>query len=399
MNQGEPIREWLDRVQQRSLYVGMGVLGLCLAGAFVAREQFFRSYLVAFLLWAGVALGSMALLMLHHLAGGRWGFVIRRQLEAAAATMPLLLILFLPILFGMKDLYPWMRPEVVTGDHYLEHKASYLNLNFFVVRAAIYFGIWILLSTLLNRWSLEQDRSVGARAGAPLRRMQILSAPGLGLYALTVSFAAVDWAMSLEPHWFSTIYGMLFMGGQALAGMAFAVLVASRLVARGALAEVAESRHFHDLGSLLFAFVMIWAYLSFSQFLIIWSGNIPEEIPWYISRTGEGWQTIALVLIIFHFAVPFLLLLSRDIKQRPERLAVLAALISALRLVDLFWVVAPAFHGSTLRVHWLDLALPAGLGGVWLAAFVSILKSRPLVPLHDPQLEEDTAAHSSEAAG
>ena len=397
MNGDEQLRTWFDGLQQRALWTGMAALGLCLAGAFVGREQFFRSYLVGYLLWLGVALGAMAFLMLHHLAGGRWGFAIRRLLEAAAGTLPLLAILFVPLLFGIKDLYSWARPEVVAGDPYLEHKAAYLNVPFFVARAAIYFGIWILLGTLLNRWSEEQDRT--ADPGV-LRRLQILGAPGLGLYALTVSLAAVDWAMSLEPHWFSTIYGMLFMVGQVLAALAFVTLVAARLVKHGALADVAGAQPFHDLGTLLFAFVMIWAYISFSQFLIIWSGNIPEEIPWYISRMGGGWQAIAVALVVFHFALPFLLLLSRDIKRNPGRLAAVAAVIFALRLLDLFWVIAPAFHGTVLRVHWLDLVAPVGIGGVWLAAFVSILKSRPLVPLHDPRLETEMAAeHSKGFAG
>ncbi len=376
----ETLEPRLDRVQQRARAVGVVGLVLCLVGAATGPQQFFRSYLVAYLFWMGIALGCCALLMLHHLAGGNWGFVIRRPLEAGTRTLPLMALLALPFLFGLRHMYVWARPDQVAVDELLQHKSAYLNIPFFVLRTVCYFAIWLGLAFLLNKWSEEQDRTADPSLA---RRLEALSGPGLVLYGLTVTFASIDWVMSLEPHWSSTIYGMLFMVGQVLATLAFVVVVATLLAGYKPLSEAISTAHFHDLGNLTFAFVMLWAYLSVSQYIIIWSGNLPEEIRWYLSRLSAGWQGIALFLVLFHFAVPFLLLLSRDIKRRPGRLAALAVFILAIRMVDLYWLVAPAFEPTVLRVHWTDLVAPFGVGGVWVAVFVWQLKSRPLVPLHD----------------
>jgi hypothetical protein len=375
----------LDRVQRRSLIVGMVGLALCLAGAFLSREQFFRSYLLGYLFWIGIALGSCAIVMLHHLAGGAWGFVIRRLLESGARTLPLMAALFVPLLFGLHDLYLWARTQEVAGSELLRHKRAYLNTPFFLIRTAVYFAAWIGLAHLLNKWSGEQDQT---SEPSPTRRLQSLSGPGLVVYGLTMTFASIDWVMSLEPEWFSTMYGIMFIVGQVLATMAFMIAVAVLLSDRRPLSDVASAAHFHDLGNLLLAFVMIWAYIAFAQFLIVWSGNLPEEIPWYLHRTQGGWQWIALLLAVFHFAVPFALLLSRGTKRRLRTLATVAGAIILMRLVDLFWLVVPAFHPAGPRLHWMDLAAPVGIGGIWIAAFLSHLKGRPLLPLHDPSLRE-----------
>lgn len=379
----------LDRFRQRALYTGIIALAACGVGAAFDSQQFFRSYLLAFVFWVGIALGCFAILMVQHLSGGAWGLVIRRVLEGATRTFPLLLLLFIPLLFGMTRLYVWARPEAHENP-LIQHKAAYLNVTFFIARAAFYFLVWLVVSFLLNRWSLEQDHT---REEGIQRRMQNISGPGLLLYGLTTTFASIDWVMSLEPEWFSTIFGMLFMGGQAISAMSFVIAVVVLLANTKPMSDILAPRHLHDLGKLLLAFIMLWAYFSFSQFLIIYAGNLPEEITWYVHRLRGPWRYIGLGIVIFHFALPFLLLLSRDLKRSGRWLATLAVAVLVMRLVDLYWLMAPDFHEGTFHIHWMDVALPLGLGGVWLWFFASQLKSRPLLPLGDPELGEAISAH------
>jgi hypothetical protein len=373
----------LQRWQRLALTVGLAALVASAVGGLVWPEQFFRSYLVAYLFWFGIALGCLAILMIHHVTGGAWGAVIRRLLESGSRTLPLMGLLFLPVVLGLEHLYVWARPEVVAQDPILQHKSLYLNVPFFLGRAVFYFVVWSVLAFFLSRWSLQQDESTQPGPG---RRLELISRGGLLAVGLTMTFAAIDWAMSLEPHWYSTIYGILIMGGQVLAALAFVIPVAVVLALDGPLEAVIEVDQFHDLGKLLLAFVMLWAYFSLSQFLIIWSANLPEEIPWYLKRLSGGWQFIGLLLVIVQFVLPFGILLSRSIKRNARRLALVALGIVAVRLLDVFWLVAPAFSPDRLSVHWLDLATVTGVGGVWLAAFVWQLKGHPLVPLHDPSL-------------
>lgn len=377
----------INRLQRRALTVGAAGLALCVLGALIEHDsvQFFRSYLLAYMFWLSIPLGCMAIVMLHHLTGGAWGFVIRRLLESGTRTLLAMAVLFVPVLFGLSRLYLWAQPAAVAADPILQYKRPYLNPAFFTGRAIFYFAVWMGLAFLLNRWSFEQDRT-----GEPglTKRLEALSGPGLMLYGLTVTFASVDWVMSLEPHWFSTIYGMLFMVVQGLAAMAFVIVVAQMLAGRPPLSEIATPADFNDLGNLLLTFVMLWAYLAFSQFLIIWSGNLKDEIPWYTSRATGGWAWLAVFLIVFHFAVPFLLLLSRNVKRRLRMLSVVAGALIFLGWVDMYWLMVPAFAPDRPRIHWMDLAAAIGIGGVWIAAFLSELKGRPLVPLHDPRLQE-----------
>jgi hypothetical protein len=363
---------------------GIGAV-VCLLGLVLNPAQFFRSYLTTYLLLLAVALGSLALAMVHQVSGGAWGVVIRRVLGAATRTLPLLTILFIPIVAGMRYLYPWTDAAAVAQDAVLQWKQPYLNVPFFLVRAGIYFGAWNAIVFLLNKWSLEQDET-----GDPLmaKRMQKLAAAGLLAYGLTITFASFDWVMSIEPHWFSTIFGVLLMGGQALAAMAFAIIALAWLSRRPPLSDLVTPNHFHDLGNLMLAFTMLWAYFGFSQYLIIWSGNLPEEAEWYLHRSGHGWQFVALALVAFHFAVPFLLLLLRVTKRRGETLAKVAALILVMRYVDLFWLIQPAFHPAGLHVHWLDVLLPLSMCALWLGVFVYHLRGRALLPLHDPEFDE-----------
>jgi hypothetical protein len=372
----------LGRVQLLALILGLAGLAACAAGAFLDPRTFFPSYLFAFIFWLGVALGSLAIQMLYHLVGGAWGLPIRRIQETAAMTLPLLLVLFVPLLFGLGWLYAWARPDAVAADPLLRHKSVYLNPAFFTIRAASYFVAWIGMAYLLSRWSLEQDRT-GDPALA--ERMRNLSRFGLVVYMLTLTFATIDWVQSTESHWYSTIYGLIYVAGQGLSGFSFAIIVAALLSNREPLAEAAKPSRFGDLGGLLLVFVMFWAYVALSQFLLIWSGNLPEEVTWYVQRGQGGWNWIIIVVIALQFVLPFLLLLARRAKQSIPALAGVAALILVMHLLDLFWLVVPPFRPGGLSIHWLDLAAPLGIGGVWVAAFAWLLARRPLLPLHDPR--------------
>ena len=372
-----------DRLERRCLTVGGTALLLSVGGALLDPTRFFQAYLLGYLFWVGIALGCLAVLMLHHLVGGRWGFIIQRLLEAGVRTLPLMALLFLPILLGLKDLYVWARPEAAAAQEILRHKQAYLNSSAFFWRAVAYFAIWIGAGSVLTMLSDRRDQGTETR---PLtRRMLVLSGPGLLLFGVTVTFAAIDWAMSLEPLWFSSIYGVVFIVGQGLAALAFVIVATVLLSGQEPLRGAITPQQLHDLGNLLLAFVMLWAYIAFSQFLIIWSGNLPEEIPWYINRMQGGWGVLAAILIVFHFVAPFLLLLSRSTKRRARVLAMVATGILAMRIIDLFWLTAPAFHPRSFSLHWMDLLLPIGLGGIWLAVFLWHLKRRPLLPLHDPR--------------
>jgi len=375
----------LARARGRALAVGIAGAVALGWGWWSDPAQFYHSYLMGFCFWIGISLGSLGILMLQHLTGGAWGIVIRRILEAAAWPIPLLALLFLPLLFGLKSLYPWADSVRVAGDELLRHKAVYLNPTGFVVRAAVCFVVWSGLAWLLARGSMEQERSTDPEIGSRLGRA---SGIGIALYVLTMTFAAVDWLMSLEPHWYSTLYGMFTVMGQALAALAFAILILAVLSEREPLRGRIGERHFHDLGKLLFAFVMLWSYFAFSQLLIIWSGNLPEEIPWYLKRLGGGRQYLAAALVALQFGVPFLLLLSARLKRDRRRLAAIAFFLLLMRLVDLAWIIGPSVHPDRIQPHWLDVVAPLGIGGIWLAAFLTALPSRPLLPLGDPGLEE-----------
>ena len=372
--------------RQRQLLMAGGVgLAVSLVGLFFNPAQFLQSYLMAYMFVLGIALGCLALGMVHQLSGGAWGVVIRRPIGAAARTLPLLTLLFLPIALGMRHLYIWTDASLVAHDEVLQHKHVYLNVPFFLIRAAIYFAVWNALSYFLNAWSLEQDETGDPRIA---RRMQRLSAGGLLAYGLTITFASFDWLMSLEPHWFSTIYGVLILGGQGLSALAFLIAVLVWLSRRPPLDDIIAPEHFHDLGNLMLAFVMLWAYFAFSQYLIIWSGNLPEEIAWYLHRLQTGWRFVGLSLVLFHFGAPFCLLLSRAVKREAQMIVKVALGVLIVRLVDLFWLIAPEFHTAGVWVSWLDVVLPLSLTAIWLGYFVWQLRGRAILPMHDPQFDE-----------
>src|SRR3954469_17215176 len=341
----------LAGLQRRLLLAGAAGAAVSLVGLFTNVQQFMQSYLMAYMLCLGVTLGCLALGMVHQLSGGAWGVVIRRPIGAATRTLPVMTLLFVPIAFGMRHLYVWTNADLVAHDEILQHKHLYLNTPFFLIRAAIYFAVWNALAYFLNAWSLRQDQTAEPKLA---RRMQMLSGGGLVAYGLTITFASFDWLMSLEPHWFSTIYGVIIMGGQGLSALPFLIIAIAWLSRRPPLDRIVVPGHLHDLGNLMLAFVMLWAYFSFSQFLIIWSGNLPAEIAWYLPRVQTTWRGVGLALIVFHFALPFVLLLSRAIKRHGDALVKVAAAILAARVVDLWWLIAPEFHQGGVHVSWLD---------------------------------------------
>jgi hypothetical protein len=372
----------LSRVQSRALIVGVVGVVLMLVGAFTNRHQFFQSYLIGFTFWTGIAVGSLALLMLQHMTGGGWGLVIRRVLEASTRTLPLMLALFVPIVLGAHYLYRWTDPEEVATSPAILFKSGYLKLSFFIVRSLVYFGIWFVLAFFLNRWSLQQDRT-GERVYT--KNMRVLSGPGMVLLVFAITFASVDWYMSLEPEWFSTIFGLLFFAAWGLSALAFTIAAMAALAPVEPLNQIVAPLHFHDLGKLLLALVMLWAYFAFSQFLITWSGNLPEEIRYYLPRMHKGWGVMIITIGILHFAAPFLFLLSRSLKRNPRKLVFVAVLVLIMRVIDLYWVLIPAF--KIPYFSWMDIISPIAFGGIWLWFFTWQLGKRPMIPINDPQFE------------
>ena len=385
MNTAETSLPGMERLGKASLAAGVAALVLCAALGFRDPVQFFRSYLLAFVFWIGLPLGCGALLMIHYMIGGTWGFPLRRPLESGTKTFYLMAVLALPIFFKLRLLYSWADPSKVQADPLLQYKHPYLNVPFFIARAAIYFLAWVLIAFFLTKWSKQQDESGDA---ALTQRLRSLSAPGLLIFGLTITFASVDWVMSLEPQWYSTIYGLIFIVSEALAAMSLMTIMAIRLSREKSLGGLVTPKLLNDYGNLLLVFTMLWAYLSFSQFLIIWAGNMREETPWYMSRARGGWTGLALLLIVFHFAVPFLLLLSRFVKRRAEILGRVAVGLIVMSLADIYWLTAPAFDPAGPKFHPTDWLAIVGIGGLWLWRFASQMQGRPLLPLHDPRLKE-----------
>src|SRR6202048_1194915 len=379
----------VDRLQRGALIIGAIGLVLGALGWVRTPDQFYRSYLPGFMLVLGLTMGSLGLLMLQHLTGGQWGIVIRRPLEAATRTLWLVVILFVPILFGMGSLYrEWLSPERLKEAPLSHFQQHYLTYNSFIIRSAIYFLIWIALVVIFNGLSTQQDLNREDRALR--RRLKMLAGPGIILYVVAMTFAVIDWVMSISPHWASTIYGFLFVAGQLISAMALMIAIVVLLAQTGPLSGILQPRHTHDLGKLLLAFLMLWAYFDFSQLLIIWSGNQPEEITFYYSRLHSQWGVVAVIVGIFHFFVPFFLLLSRDLKRNPKVLPGVAIWLILMRLVDLFWMTRPEFTPRALPNIW-DIAAALAAGGLWFFFFIGNLKQLPVLPVGDPNLEEAIA--------
>jgi hypothetical protein len=400
-----PPVEDLSKIQNLALVVGViGMIALIAGAVFTDNAAYaLRSYLLGYVYWAGIGIGCIGILILQHLTGGSWGLVIRRILEAGAKTWWILLILFLPILAFAPKLYEWAAYLSHGGgdDKILNHKAPYLNVPFFGIRTLVYFLVWGAITYYLTNLSRKQDETGEWTISVQINRF---SGPAMIAFVLAVTFASVDWCMSLDPHWYSTIYGLLFVIGWALSCLAFVIALSFWLSSREPMNRVLGSPHFHDLGKLMLAMVMVWTYFNLSQLIIIYSGNLPEETPWYLRRMSGGWGVVGLLLILFHFAFPFLLLLSRDLKRHAKWLALIAVFVLVMRAVDLFYLIAPnpmpghsenGHSGEHFSVYWTDFVAPFAVGGVWLFFFIWQLKKRPLMPVNDPFFE-NAIAHGKE---
>ncbi|MEO6050183.1 MAG: hypothetical protein ABIP78_02485 [Pyrinomonadaceae bacterium] len=385
----------------RTLALGIGGIALIIwaVGAYFNTEQALRSWLLGFIFWGGICIGSLGVLMLQYLTGGAWGLVIRRIVEASSRTLPVVFLIFIPLAIGVytHSFYEWT--HLPPTDHAIEARGIYLLPWFWIVRSVIYFSLWGVMVHLLNKWGAAQDKTTTVEESRLLlERASRFSGPTMVIYALVVTFAVVDWVMTLDPHWFSTMWGLLFVAGWALSCFCFTVVVLAFLVDKAPMNSVLGKRHFHDLGKLMLALVMVWAYFNFSQFLIIWSGNLPEETTWYLTRWKGGWVYVAVSLILLHFAFPFLLLLKQDFKRRPVYLASIALFILFMRLVDMFYQIAPSYRVSpgvleqgAFYVSWLDFVGVIAIGGIWVWWFCGELLKRPIVPVKDPYFEEAVA--------
>lgn len=378
----------VPKMRRMALIAAAAGVIVCVVGFFINRDQFFRSWLFAHQFVLGLALGGLAMLLIHHLMGGQWGILVERSFGAMARTLPMLALLFIPLAFGMRSVYAWTDPHVLEEHPVIQAKTPYLNVQFFWIRAAVYFTIWIVFAWLLTRWSLQRDR---APSLALDRRMVRMSALGLILYFLAMTFAAIDWTMSIEPEWFSSIYGPLMIMGQALQAIALSCVALYWLGGEAALRPLLGPKALNDLGNMMLAFVVLWTYMAFVQYLIIWMGNLSEEVPWVLHRTRGGWQVVAISLIALHFFLPFFLLLFRAVKRNVRTLMLVATLILAMRVIGMHWLIAPTFH-ETLMVHWLDLAALAAIGGIWAWIFLGQLARMRPAPLNDPRMHLATPA-------
>lgn len=390
-NYDAPIAD-INRWRTLSLGIGGILSAVILVWALIfpeQREDAMRAWLLGFIFWGGIGIGGLGVLILQHLTGGAWGIVIRRIAEAASRTLPIIALLFVPLAIGITNLYEWTH---LPDDPIIKWRQPYLTVEWWIIRAGLYFILWGVMAYLLNKWSLRQDQTDDyATAVKMTEDMSKFSGPTMVFFVLVVSFAAVDWVMSLDPHWFSTIWGLLFAVGWALSFFCFAVALLAALADKEPMNRILGSRHFHDIGKLMLALVMVWAYFNFSQFLIIWSGNLPEETRWYLPRMEGAWGVIGVLLIIFHFAFPFLVLLNRDLKRNAKWLAAVAIFILVLRIVDMFYLIGPSprisGHGAGFHISWMDFAAPVAVGGIWLWYFFGQLIKRPLVPINEPFLD------------
>lgn len=378
------------RFQRIALGVGVAAAALSTAGYFISGASlFFQAYLTAFLFWLSISLGLLAVLLLHFLVGTHWGMTIRRVAEAGAGSLWAMGLLFLPLLAGMGELYPWTRPEVVQASEMLQAKTFYLNTPFFIGRAVLYFVVWILLGYFANRLSA----GLGARnvdQDALKGKLRAIGAGGLILYVLTMTFATIDWLMSLQPLWSSTIFGLLVIVGQLLTALSFALAMLNLFpgLSLGRRWEYTSTPvPYKDLGALMLTFVIGWAYLAYFQYLIIWAGDIPREVVWFVDRVSGGWNVLILIIALFQFAIPFLALISMRVRHNLRALGGLGAVLLLTYLVNIFWHVKPAFSPGQFSLSWLDLVLPVAIGGLWLAAFLGALQKRPaLTPVEQEAL-------------
>jgi hypothetical protein len=383
--QTPPAATGIGRMQMPALVLGvLGVAGSVI-GFFTDAPEFYRAWLAPFVFWFLIAAGALGVLMLQYVTGGEWGVLIRRPLGAAARTVPLFLILGLPLLFGMEHVYVWADADVVARDHHIAQKTMWLNPMAWGVRALVYFTLWSLWAWRVRMLSLEFAKTRSPYTELSRRKW---AASGLLMIVLTLTLASVDWVMSLEPKWYSSMFGIAFTVGAGLSAFAFVTFFLTLLAPTQAMQDILKPTHFRDLGNLMLAFTMLWAYTNFSQFLLIWYGNLKEETPYYLTRMHGVWGWMATVLIIFHFFLPFFMLLMRSIKDNPRTIAVVTVIILVMRFVDVYWLVAPAHYGEHFHFSWITVAAFLAIGGLWLWAFIGQLKGQTIIPIHETWVEE-----------
>jgi len=375
-----------DAIQIRVLIIGIAALLLSAIGLFTNAEQFYFSYLTAFVYWFTIAIGGLFFTLLGHITGAVWSIVLRRIAEVLGLLLLPLAILFIPILFGMHELFHWSDAAVVAHDALLQKKASYLNLPFFIVRAIFYFTLWFFLTRTLYKNSVQQDHATDGTALA--EKLRRISAPGTILFALTLTFASFDWIMSIDAHWFSTMFGVYIFSGSYLAVIAFLIIFLQYFRQQRILTDIVTREHFHDLGRLLFTFVIFWAYIAGAQYFLIWYANIPEETVWYLHRWEGSWKYVSLFIIAFHFVIPFIFLLFRATKHNQLLLGIMAGLILVMHWFDLYWLISPNLHRHNAHFSWLDVTTVIGIGGVFISLLIRLLARQPLVPAGDPRLHD-----------
>ena len=389
----EPTADTLQGLSRLNWYLfAVGGLGLILSlvGYLVESERFYFSWLTAFTYWTTLTLGALFFVMLHHITGAKWSIAIRRGAEAIGMNLPWLLVFFVPVLLGIHTLYHWSHADAVAHDAILQSKSSYLNPDFFIIRGVIYFLIWIGLAVLLYRSSIQQDEDGG---WAHIERMRRLSAPGLVLFAFSVTFAAFDWLMSLDPHWYSTIFGVLVFVSGFLVAIAFLTVFYIFIRNMGLATEYVNGEHFHDLGRMMFAFTVFWAYIGGSQYFLIWYANIPEETIWYLHRWSGGWKVVSLLIILLHFVVPFVALIFHVTKQNRRMLTVVGLILLVMHYVNMYWLVMPTISHTKAALSWIDISAVVGMGGILLGLFLRRFLKHPMVPIGDPLLQPADIAH------
>ena len=371
--------------ENKLLIAGILVTILSGIGYFIDSAQFFMSYLVAWIFWVSIGLGALFFVMLNHLTGAVWSVVLRRLTESVMIALPFMAILFIPLIFGLNDMYHWTHQDVVAKDVILSQKTGYLNVPFFLIRTAVYFIAWFLIARKLYKTSIAQDTNP---ATEQIKQMRRVSGPGMVVFALTTSFAGFDWLMSLDAHWYSTIFGVYFFGGGLLSVLAALTLIGIYLRKKGILNEIITIEHYHDLGKLMFAFTIFWGYIAFSQYFLIWYANIPEETIWYQHRWAGNWKILSMTLVFGHFTIPFLVLMTRAAKRSFTLLTIISIWLLVMHWIDLYWIAMPTYAHHGFHLSWMDLTLFIGIGGVFLGIFWKYLSSNALVPLNDSTLPE-----------
>ncbi|MCC6849792.1 MAG: quinol:cytochrome C oxidoreductase [Deltaproteobacteria bacterium] len=366
-----------------------GALAVAGVGASVAlaggTPQFYFSWLVAYLFFLSIALGGLFFVLVLAVSRAGWGVSLRRVVENVMATLPVFAVLFVPIWLGRHELYAWARPEEVAKSALLRGKAPFLNEDFWFVRAILYFVAWSALATFFSTQSQKQDETGDERISA---RMRGIAPVGIILFALSTTFCSIDWMMSLEPEWYSTMYGVYFFSGAVIAIFSFVILLVQFAYTQGALRGVVTTEHLHDVGKLLFGFTIFWAYIAFSQYFLIWYGNIPEETVYYMKRQVGSWQSVGMLLAYGHFLLPFFFLMPRAAKRSSALLVIAAVWQLFMHFLDLHWAIMPVLHPESARPGFVDLAAFSAVGGVFLAAIGWVSSRRALVPLGDPRLPE-----------